>query len=291
MLQLAAIAASGALSPAAPDIASLARRGRALALDRGSTSDPKFDSIYTKEGAPRAWANWLIDDRLMLGQYPHCQPAQPGPSAADAEAHLRRVLESSVDCFTCLQAELPPQDDDAAWPADGGVPLPEAADRARWPEPFVRYAPAADALASELGRAAPPRYLHCPIVDLSVPRDGLAKGASLLHLLDAMLRHYEEGGRAIYVHCWGGRGRAGLVGACLLSLVRPDLDAERVLQRVQAGYDSRVGAGAMAAALKRSPQTEEQRQFVRAFVRAVRAARRFDGDVAMADGGMPRGFM
>lgn len=37
-------------------------------------------------------------------------------------------------------------------------------------------------------------------------------GSSLLMLLDQMLGHYETGGAAIYLHCWGGRGRAGKLG-------------------------------------------------------------------------------
>ena len=88
-----------------------------------------------------------------------------------------------------------------------------------------------------------------------------------------MLAHYEAGGQAVYVHCWGGRGRAGLVGACLLSLLRPELDAESVLQCVQTAYDTRAGASAMPGALKRSPQTDAQRQYVKSFVNSVRAAR------------------
>lgn len=202
----------------------------------------------------------------MLGQYPHCQPAEPGPNAAQARAHLRQTLAAGIDCFVSLQAELPPQDDAAAWP-DGGVPLPEAADRVRWPAPFVRYAPDADAI-----NGTPLKYLHCPINDLSVPSDGLGTGSSLLVLLDEIMAHYEGGGTGVYMHCWGGRGRAGLVGACLLALMRPELSAQAVLDSVQAGYDSRTGASAMPGALKRSPQTDAQRLFVRSFVREARAA-------------------
>ena len=43
-------------------------------------------------------------------------------------------------------------------------------------------------------------------------------------------------GSALYLHCWGGRGRAGLVGACLLSLLRPELDGAAVLDTVQRAY-------------------------------------------------------
>ena len=167
--------------------------------------------------------------------------------------------------------------------------LSSPADRERWPAPFVRYATDTDAIAQELGTTV--SYLHCPIPDLSIPRDGLGKGASLLILLDAMITHYADGGGGIYVHCWGGRGRAGLVGACLLALLQPQLDAEAVLERVQTGYDTRAGAGQMRGPLKRSPQMESQRQFVRSFVRAARAARRLDNDVEMVSQGMPRGFL
>jgi len=220
----------------------------------------------------------------MLGQYPHCQPATPGPSQADAQANLRRVFAAGVTCFTCLQGELPPQDDVAAWPAEG-VPLPDEADRSRWPDTFVRYAVDADAIASELG-LPPPRYLHCPIPDLSTPKDSEA----LYALLDQIIQHFEGEG-AVYLHCWGGRGRAGLVGACLLSLCRPDLSGDAVLSAVQAAYDTRSGASAMPGALKRSPQTEAQRQYVKSFVSSVRMQRNYANDMAMLEGGMPKGFI
>lgn len=66
----------------------------------------------------------------------------------------------------------------------------------------------------------------------------------------------------------------------------------QVLEAVQAAYDSRSGAGVMLLPLKRSPQTERQRAFVRSFVSAVRAARRYTNDLEMSDsGGMPRGYL
>lgn len=148
-------------------VTSLARRASALPWSCVGELDGffTFPSAYTKEGQQRGWANWLVDERLMLGQYPHCQPAVPGPSADDAQAHLRSVLASDVDCFACLQAELPPQDDPGAWPP-GGVQLPEAEGRSKWPACFVRYAAEADAIAAETGGTL--RYHHCPIADLSV---------------------------------------------------------------------------------------------------------------------------
>ena len=95
---------------------------------------------------------------------------------------------------------------------------------------------------------------------------------ALLSALDRFLAHFEDGGSAIYVHCWGGRGRAGLVGACLYSLLRPELDACAVLDAVQNAYSSRLGAEHMQVGLRRSPQTDEQRAFVGSFVERVRTA-------------------
>ena len=77
----------------------------------------------------------------------------------------------------------------------------------------------------------------------------------------------------------------------ILCCLRPDLDAKQILSTVQSAYDSRAGASAMPGALKRSPQTEGQRSFVRGFVSAARAARRYDNDLAMRDAGMPGGFV
>lgn len=225
-----------------------------------------FDSQYLEADQPRSWSNWLVPGRLMLGQYPHCQPARPGPTLEDARNHLRRVIEAGVDGFASLQAELPPQDDSASWPTCG-VYLEEG--RSQWPDPFVQYAADAISAAEANGLSDPLKFFHYGIEDLWVPDDE----SKLLNALDAFLSHYSNGGRALYLHCWGGRGRAGLVGACLLSLLCPHLDGESVLDIVQQAYSARAGAANMPAALKRSPQTELQRDFVRRFVQNVRAAR------------------
>ncbi len=49
-------------------------------------------------------------------------------------------------------------------------------------------------------------------------------------------------GRRIYAHCWGGRGRAGTLGACLLGYIY-GLSAEEALMRVQRAFDTRTEIG------------------------------------------------
>ena len=76
----------------------------------------------------------------------------------------------------------------------------------------------------------------------------------------------------------------------MLALWREDLDADALLQTVQEAYELRAGAAGMPPALKRSPQTEPQRKFVRSIANNVRARRRFEADMQMVRAGMPKGF-
>lgn len=89
---------------------------------------------------------------------------------------------------------------------------------------------------------APIRYVNRPIRDFSVPtRDGLS---ALLDEIDAEI----EAGGIVYVHCWAGCGRTGVVVGTWL--VRHGLDADEALRRIAEAR----GLGC--------PQTLEQRAFV-----------------------------
>ena len=115
------------------------------------------------------------------------------------------------------------------------------------------------------------QFWHAPILDLNTPNS-----QSLKDLLSKIMQRMvdttdSQSDSVIYIHCWGGRGRAGLVGACLLSLLYPYIDAETCLQWVQSGYDSREGAQHMPWGLRSSPQTSQQKKFVRDFVTEIRS--------------------
>ena len=207
----------------------------------------------------------------MVGQYPGQNPEVSGPSSDEVASHLSTLLQNArITMFVSLQSEIPAQNDYDAWNRNGGeVYLENVADRAQFPRPFTHYAPVVESI---LSASLPARrynnkerrdcnFLHWPIQDLSVPSNSHQLNNLLLKLLDAM-----NDDAVVYIHCWGGRGRAGLVSSCLLSLLFPDASAQSILDLVQAGYDSRLGAKDMPDALSRSPQTESQRQFVRAFV-------------------------
>jgi alanine transaminase len=63
----------------------------------------------------------------------------------------------------------------------------------------------------------------------------------------------------MYLHCWGGRGRAGTVGACVLGTMY-GLSGEEALDRVQRAFDTRNDGG------RKSPETPEQQNLVKAYL-------------------------
>jgi alanine transaminase len=266
-----------------------------LRLDLPPHSDEglRYDGPkYTRaDGTKRSWCHWLVPDRLMVGRYPHQDPtAHPrgkgrafnGPTPEEAEAHIYHLVRGArISCFVSLVDETPPQDDNAQWPRDG-LHFYQGQVMERFPSPFVRYynpavaaatapkAPrsasdadegAAVARADALPPASPPTFLHFPMRDCSVPWSNEAAYALLAELLLRM----DEDDAVLYVHCWGGRGRAGLVGGALLALLRPELSPADVLRITQAGYDSRAGAGLAPARGRRSPQPSEQVEWLQDF--------------------------
>ena len=71
------------------------------------------------------------------------------------------------------------------------------------------------------------------------------------------IRRERHRGRTLYLHCWGGRGRTGTVAACVLN----DLFGHRGDESL-AVLSSRWQACAKAA-FSESPETDEQRRYVR----------------------------
>ena len=237
---------------------------------KGSNSNMNILSRSKKDKTvQRGFCNWLIPQTIMIGQYPGVTPESYGPTLKESNLHIQNMItDANISLFCCLQTEVPAQDDNNAWNNNGGEIYlePEYLRREEFPRPFTRYAPIAESFASENQQQL--TFIHNPIEDLDVPtcNDGL------LSLLSQLLHHLEVDG-IIYLHCWGGRGRAGLVGACLASLIFPELSSKEILDWVQRGYDTRMGAECMSNGLKRSPQTQQQRQFVTEFVDNVHSER------------------
>lgn len=192
-------------------------------------------------------ASWLVPGIILCGRYPGSCPSRP----CDVETQRNRlaIIREHADTFVCLQEEVPPQD--AEWPP-GGVGAQSGNAAAPQMAKFQRYYEAAGGTYDEVAGAV--TFLHFGIADRSV--------AKSLEALDAVvfdLRRRALNGDRLYLHCWGGRGRTGLVAACLLGALYPELvDAEEALQRVHSYYRLREPDKGGA-----SPETEEQKKQVR----------------------------
>jgi len=204
-----------------------------------SLSDPMLASLHSFSST----ANWLIPQRVICGRYPGSCPSRP-TSAGVVSERLAAIRGAGISTFVCLQSELPPQD--AFWP-DGGVRGQSNNAPDAQTAPFVPYREAAGSDAS---------FLHFGIPDLSV-----AESLESLDALVADLARRVARSEGLYLHCWGGRGRTGLVAACLLGALY-NVEAEEALQRVQLYHDQR---GPERGGL--SPETEEQKQQARVRVR------------------------
>ena len=178
-------------------------------------------------------ANWLLPGRVLVGRYPGTLPGET------TEAAIGAIASAGVDTFVCLQAEVP---------AHGG---------AAYPAGLEPYADLARAALAPLGRE--PAFVHLGIPDLQpAPRFG-----DLVRLVDDLADRVERG-RVLYIHCWGGKGRTGLVAACLLlKLFGGTLTPDDALARL--GALIRVRLPDEPAPL--SPETDAQRAQVRAYYR------------------------
>ncbi|GLC38184.1 hypothetical protein PLESTB_001090400 [Pleodorina starrii] len=240
------------------------------AKQNGLPSLPPLDDAYESTVAFTDFANWLIPGNVLLGRYPYVEPSRC-LRREQGEQQLQRILDTGVTTFVSLQAELPPQEKMTLAGKNGFLPYKATADLIRsainGPPPMEiveglrnpmldKFLPA----RKRHGVSYNPvelQFVHFPIVDL-----GLPNGSELPSLIRDLERRLAAGEK-LYIHCWGGRGRAGTVGACLLAQLY-DLPAAECLERIQRAFDTRQDGG------RRSPETEEQVAFVEEYVKALK---------------------
>ena len=135
---------------------------------------------------------------------------------------------------------------------DGGfsliVNLQEPDERGGKGKRFSDYAPLVAKLAAE-------RSLRVETCRLSVPDASVPDVTFMRQILDRIDGALAEG-RRVYVHCWGGHGRTATVGGCWM--VRHGATPEQAFQTIAANraHDDHL-------AKMRSPETPEQREFIR----------------------------
>lgn len=166
---------------------------------------------------------------------PQHYPIEPGKllageypgdrNPATAAARIRLLVAAGVRTFV-----------DLTRPEDGLTP----------------YAGMLDGIAAETGHTL--RHLAFPIPDMGIPTPEAARAAI------GAIREAMESDPAVYIHCWGGIGRTGTIAGCWLR--EAGLGPDEALQRVQHLYATHMHKVRFHP---QSPQTVEQRRFVRAW--------------------------
>jgi hypothetical protein len=170
-------------------------------------------------------SNWVIPGMVMAGAYPGALDDK------ENDRQLKSILNKGIDTFVCLQAEVDDEIPEEHWRAGHGL-RPYFVDARRLSK-------------------VPLIWRHLPIVDGGVSEDEFME-ALVCDLLDDL-----KAGRVLYLHCWGGHGRTGIV-ACLLLAVLYGLPVSDAFKRVQGYHDARIEPQGV-----KSPSTVVQRSQVK----------------------------
>jgi hypothetical protein len=165
----------------------------------------------------------IEEGKLYGGEY----PGHRNPDVA--KIRLRHLVALGIRTFVDLTA-----------PADRMVPYVEL---------LVE-------MEEEVG--APLRRISLPVLDMSVPET-----AETMQTILGCIRESTLLSPAVYVHCWGGIGRTGMVVGCWFRVC--GYDPESSLNHVQHLYASHMPK---VLSHPESPQTPAQKDYIRKWMAA-----------------------
>ncbi len=168
---------------------------------------------------PRSY--WVVPGKLLAGCYPGDKKRK------QAEAKLQGILTCGIRVVVNLMEE-------DEFGHDG--------------ESFVPYEETLRRIARETGTEV--ECVRIPIPDLSAPSQ-----EQMVKILDR-IDHAISTGKAVFVHCWGGKGRTGTVVGCYLARHGFAMGKE-ALQRIE---ELRKNDPTSHEA---SPETDSQRRLVK----------------------------
>ena len=106
-----------------------------------------YDSAFQQRNSKgdttlRGFSNWLIPNKVMIGQYPAQTPEANGASHAEAKRHIYSLIhKANIRTFCSLQSEIPSQVDREEWTKAGGKIFLEKNEQKDFPHFFSHYEP------------------------------------------------------------------------------------------------------------------------------------------------------
>lgn len=178
----------------------------------GRARQPMNDPKACRTGTPFPDSYWVVPGRFLAGEYPR------NLDESESLEKIRSLLSFDIKLF---------------------LDLTEPGESSFSGAPLLEY----DSLLEKAG--LPVEHKRFPI-----PDRGIASVEAIKRILDEIDRNIGEG-RPVYLHCWGGHGRTGLVAGCWLAR-HGEASREEVLDRLRS-----LRAG-MPDGWKNSPETAEQ---------------------------------
>jgi len=165
---------------------------------------------------------WIIPGKFLAGPYPGSHDPD------DAGKRLKALIQCGIRRVINLM------DEQEIWKPD---------------PPFLPYAESLNRLAEKMG-------IRVVSTQIPIPDDNHPAPTVMNAVLDQIDRSLSEN-HPVYVHCWGGRGRTGMVAGC--HLVRRGLSGEESLEKLD--ELRRLASNGHLP----SPKTDAQRDFVRSW--------------------------
>jgi len=180
-------------------------------------------------------------NKVFNGLYAGCFPGDISDEINDG--NLIKLLNYGINKFVCMQEEYNPHAKEEDWRVRGVSKRPYFADIQR----IVSNKESYPGLKMEPKDIS---FEHCPIKDLKTISDYVT-----LEIAKKVVRALEDGD-IVYVHCWGGHGRTGII-ICLVLHLMFGLNGNQAIE-----YCERVHMMRLCAINVRSPQTFAQRSQV-----------------------------
>ena len=162
------------------------------------------------------------------------------------DENLIKLLNEGFDTFVCMMSEYNPASLERQWRRDPRIVRPYMSDINRILENREAYPTLEPNVSNNI------TFKHYPIKDMRTILDAetLQAAREVADLLRA--------GKKVYLHCWGGHGRTGVI-VCLVLCLECGITAEQAFEFCQRCHDVRENN----CLLTPSPQTYMQREQVK----------------------------
>jgi protein-tyrosine phosphatase len=189
---------------------------------------------------PTNESNWILKGKFMVGSYPGCINDNKNVES------LTKILNCGVTLFACLQQEYNNENREENWRRNFGL-RPYFKDVEKMIANKEQY----PALTTPVTKVS---LIHEKIRDGNITDDN-----TTLNLAKKLVKAIYNG-EVIYLHCWGGHGRAGVIASIMIHLMF-NLNALESMSLCKKLHDMRVYNLGVA-----SPQTLIQRLQVKRII-------------------------